>query len=378
MVIRTVRERRPSDRLRAATSRVPSHHARSGHQRHLHHLTGSDHEQLRERRQLQAEVRDMPGRAGSVQHLQRIRPGGQVEAEVIGAVLDDAHLGERREPAPIPVRDRQAQLPAPGGRPQVGDPPLQHRAPLVEHHDRLAEVLDEIELVAGEQHGATGMDPFGQGGAQLGHRDRVEAGERLVEHDHLRVVHQGRGQLQPLLHAAGQLVRPIRPPVTKAQLVEKASGRSGGLRTVDPVQSGEVDQLFPRGHRGVEAPLLGHVAPAAAIGGGHRMARPPRLSRIGIDDPEHDPHERGLACAVGSEEPHQHPGRDVEGHVVEDRPLGEGMRHLAHLEHTTSLPRCRGRLPARRPCGYSGEHHIEPGRRDAMTVLAHDPALPTP
>src|SRR3712207_8964530 len=39
--------------------------------------------------------------------------------------------------------------------------------------------------------------------------DRVETGRRLVEEEHLRVVDQGRGQVDPALHAAGVALDPL-------------------------------------------------------------------------------------------------------------------------------------------------------------------------
>ena len=58
--------------------------------------------------------------------------------------------------------------------------------------------------MAGEHHGDPGAGPLGQ---DLGHvvdTARVQAGERLVEHEQLRVVHQRGGQLHPLLVAVRQ------------------------------------------------------------------------------------------------------------------------------------------------------------------------------
>jgi hypothetical protein len=56
----------------------------------------------------------------------------------------------------------------------------------------LAGILYEVELVAGEQHGAAVAGPLPQGFRQAGHGHRVQAAERLVEGDDRRVMHQGR------------------------------------------------------------------------------------------------------------------------------------------------------------------------------------------
>ena len=70
----------------------------------------------------------------------------------------------------------------------------------------VAEPLDDVELVAGEQHGRAG------GRAILEHVDddldgeRVESGERLVEHEDLGVVHECGGDLRALLVAERELL----------------------------------------------------------------------------------------------------------------------------------------------------------------------------
>jgi hypothetical protein len=56
----------------------------------------------------------------------------------------------------------------------------------------LAGILYEVELVAGEQHGAAVAGPLPQGFRQADHGHRVQAAERLVEGDDRRVMHQGR------------------------------------------------------------------------------------------------------------------------------------------------------------------------------------------
>ena len=73
-------------------------------------------------------------------------------------------------------------------------------------HDVLADVLDEVELVAAEDDAGAGRRLLAD---DLGHRrdaDRVEPGERLVEDEQLRVVDERRGELDALLVAVRQLL----------------------------------------------------------------------------------------------------------------------------------------------------------------------------
>ena len=69
--------------------------------------------------------------------------------------------------------------------------------------DVLADVLDEVELVTGEHDADARRGSFPH---DLGHRgdaDRVQAGERLVHDEELRVVDEGGRELDPLLVAVG-------------------------------------------------------------------------------------------------------------------------------------------------------------------------------
>ena len=57
-----------------------------------------------------------------------------------------------------------------------------------------ADALDEVHDVAGEDHGATGLDETGEDATDRRGRDRVDGLERLVEHQHPRCVDERRGQ----------------------------------------------------------------------------------------------------------------------------------------------------------------------------------------
>ena len=101
-------------------------------------------------------------------------------------------------------------------------------------HDVLADVLDEVELVAGEHDPDAGRGPLAD---DLGHRrdaDRVETGERLVEHEQLRVVGQRVGQLDALLVAVRQLLELRLRPVGEAHPLEPASRGGVGVAPASP------------------------------------------------------------------------------------------------------------------------------------------------
>jgi len=103
------------------------------------------------------------------------------------------------------------------GRPQVLDPPGEHHPAPVDDHHVLAQVLHNVELMAGEEHRRPGMRPLGQDLSQARRRHRVEAGEGLVEHDQVGLVHQGHGQLHPLLVAVREVLHPIAQPLLQPE-----------------------------------------------------------------------------------------------------------------------------------------------------------------
>ena len=66
--------------------------------------------------------------------------------------------------------------------------------------------------------------------------DRVEAGERLVENQHLGVVHECRGHLDPLAHPLGELPDRLVADVGEIDLLERPPGHV--VRPIDAVGPG--------------------------------------------------------------------------------------------------------------------------------------------
>ena len=94
----------------------------------------------------------------------------------------------------------------------------------------LAEVLDEVELVRREQHRRPAP---GLGDEHLGQRvdgDRVEPGERLVEHQDVGLVDQRADQLHPLLVAEREVLELVAGAIGEAQLGQPARGLGLGVR----------------------------------------------------------------------------------------------------------------------------------------------------
>ena len=103
--------------------------------------------------------------------------------------------------------------------------------------------------------------------------DRVEAGERLVEHQQLGLVDERGRELDALLVAERELLDAVLGALGQARGARSSGPRRASGR-VDAVQRGEVDELGAHAHLRVQAALLRHVAEARA--GARRRRGAPR------------------------------------------------------------------------------------------------------
>ena len=131
--------------------------------------------------------------------------------------------------------------------------------------------------------------------------------------------------------------------------------RAGRLLARDRVERGEEDELLQDLEAGIEAALLGEVAPGLPrhlrrwrAGPGHRAA-------VGPEDVQDDPHRRGLAGPVRTEEPEDLAALDAERDAVQGGDRAEVLREVvedkAHAPVTVRMRRnpCTGRRSPPRP-----------------------------
>ena len=128
-------------------------------------------------------------------------PGGMARRRSSASSLTTVTSGKRRSQSRSGRLHVQPELPAARGGAQRRYLALQHCPAPVDHDDVLAEVLHEVELVAGEQHGAAFPGPLPQAFRTGSPRPpgRVRRTARRARSP--RVVNKCGGQLQPLLHA---------------------------------------------------------------------------------------------------------------------------------------------------------------------------------
>ena len=163
-------------------------------------------EEVRQRRRLEAEVRDLAGRRASRDERSRSTPSVSSSRVPPGSAGEHARVLERRRPAAVPRNPTQV-APAGGGA-QALELAVHHHAPVVDDDDVLADVLDEVELVAREQDRGAVARELAEDRRECLDAERVEPGERLVEHERDRIVHERGGELHALLVAVRQRVQP--------------------------------------------------------------------------------------------------------------------------------------------------------------------------
>jgi hypothetical protein len=178
-----------------------------------------------------------------------------------------------------------------------------------------------------------------RGGTLLEHtghdvdRERVETREGLVEDEHLRVVHQRRGDLRALLVAERERLDVVFESLAEAQLLEQDGGARGRVGLGEAVEPRQVDDVLEHLHLGVQPALLGHVAEAAAIGRRDLGAVERDDAGVLRENAQHDPHGGGLSCAVASDEAGETAGPHVERHVVEHAPPSVALGDPRQLQH---------------------------------------------
>ena len=122
----------------------------------------------------------------------------------------------RRQPRRRAVA-RRPPIAASSVRRSSSIPPNATMRPALDDADAVAQGLDELELVRREQHGHARGGLVAQHAAHHVDRDGVQAGERLVEHQDLGVVHERRGELDALLVAERQLEDLVAAPLRDAR-----------------------------------------------------------------------------------------------------------------------------------------------------------------
>ena len=252
-----------------------------------------------------------------------------------------------------------------------------HQAAAVDDDDVVADPLQLTHQVRGDDDGDAehGADPPDQA-QHLVATGRVEAVGRLVQQHQLRVVHQGLGELDPLLHAGRVAAdRPV-ALLEQADVAQRVRGPLAGGVGGQPGHPGEVHDQLGGGDVGRQAVVLGHVAHQLADPlplGGDVQVEHPRAARGGRQEAEQDLDQRRLAGPVGA---------DQTGHALGDLhvevgergdpgavPLRQRLRddERRHLGSLAIIPRGPSRLAVSGVCARTLARQPE---RTAATATA--------
>jgi len=145
--------------------------------------------------------------------------------------------------------------------------------------DAVGHAFGDFENVGGHDYGAAGADPLLQQSLDVTGGERIEAGERLVQDDQARVMHQRAGQRHLLAHALGKslaaLVQMRLQPERHQELLRGAFGNPG----IDAPEAGDEFEIFQRRQLVVDHRLVGD--PGHDLPGGDGIAQ-------GIDAEDRD------------------------------------------------------------------------------------------
>ncbi|MPM00207.1 hypothetical protein SDC9_46430 [bioreactor metagenome] len=154
---------------------------------------------------------------------------------------------------------------------------------------------------------------------QLAPRDRIDAHPGFVEQQQFRLPDQRAGKAELLLHAARQLAgQPPGKAVQIGEIEQPAELRLPG-RAGDAAQIGIENQVLHHRQILVEAEFLRHVAdPQVQLRRGMQRVEPQHLdlARDRLQQPRHQPHQRGLARAIGARKPGDDAARHGQRNVV--------------------------------------------------------------
>ena len=233
----------------------------------------------------------------------------RVQQHPVGEHLDPLHQtghphrGLRVALRPEPQLDHLPRRVLPDQRRRAA---LGHDLALVDDHDPVAQLLGLVHVVRGEHQGGAALLEPEQPVPEHVPRLRVEAGRRLVEHEDARLVDQRAGDGQPPLHAARQVVDLGVALLLELREAQELVGPRRAHGPGDAEVAAVHDEVVPHAQLGVEVVLLRH----------HPEQRPDlRAVRVGVEaedrqvtgralrDRADHPHGRGLARAVGPEQP---------------------------------------------------------------------------
>ena len=177
--------------------------------------------------------------------------------------------------------------------------------PSIDDRDAGAELLELRKDVAADQDGLAERPEFPEEFAKLDPRPWVESRCRLVEEEHLRVVDEGVGQAEPLLHAARQSLDVGVALVGEVHEFEQVADDPLPGGRGQAVAASEEVEVLPDPHVVVDPEHVRHEPEDAPDLGGVPGQRPTAdlgLARGRLEQGREHPERSRLASPVGPDQ----------------------------------------------------------------------------
>ncbi len=200
--------------------------------------------------------------------------------------------------------------------------------------DAVGHALGHFKNVRGHDDGAAGARALAQHGLDLARRAGVETGQRLVQNDHARLVHQRAGERHLLPHAFGKSFAAFVGMRRELEPIQKLRGARSGNRRLDAPQPGDEFQIFARREFFVDHRLVGDPRhdPFRRNRIGERVdAAHANRAGVGAKQAGDHPQRRGLAGAVGADQRIKLAGTHRQVETV-DRGAVEALDETANLK----------------------------------------------
>ena len=183
---------------------------------------------------------------------------------------------------------------------------LDAAGPRAHHHDPIGQVHRLVDLVRDEQHCLARARPdLEELRLHVLARLRVERGKRLVHQQHHRIRRQRPRQVDPLLHAAGELGRVVPLEAAEPDQLDEVVGALAHGCPVEPlVHLHAVAHVAGDGPPREEAGVLEHDRPVHA-GAVHASAVDGHRAHLVVEKTGHDVEECRLAAAARTDNGHE-------------------------------------------------------------------------
>ena len=241
---------------------------------------------------------------------------------LVGAHVVDREAGEHglRAPDERTLAHDQLDALAADHRLELVGGPARDRSPVVDDEHVARELVGLLEVLRGEQQRRAGGSQLADHVPHAEPAARIEARRRLVEEQHRWRGDQCAGEVEPAAHPSGVALHRTVGGIDEVETFEQLDSTPLRAATSQPREPADHHEVLSAGEVLVDGRVLAGQADAGADLVGVRgdvVAGDDRAPLIRDEQRREDPHCRGLAGTVGSEQPEDPADGDLEVEVVE-------------------------------------------------------------